>query len=558
MVRLKNMQYFLFVALAGLIMISCEKKSSSNVVDEEDGGVKLQFVVSSVEEFAVEEAKTASVSRKASGVTTPQIESFEGFDAVAVSYDEDSDLKYEIADKRAATFNAGNKYRVVLYEVSGTNETYVGQYVLTSGDNTSTIPVNYNRTYKWYAISYNSSEVPAEVTDPTSPSPTFNFANRDVLYASGQVTTSVLGNNPLGIKFRRLGSRIDVVFNAVGMSAWVLDQINVDLNVKQGVFNLKTGALVSSSNLTVNKANTDFTYVDASFQDIAAVSVYTVGNESLGTFTPSLKKFRVVQHNSLTTSDSDAYIFGNGSSVIGSWNFSIGTPVKAKYYPFTINLVQAPITIGGVRFARGNIYDTDNANSQASPVRNAANMRRYKLRKQNANVNNYWIGANYHYTDYFRFGDSRAGSAPPLLGSFFNTAADGLDPCNFLYPYDTWKTPTSNELAVLSSASGKTFTSNYMEVPGTGPANSPYPSNNLRLEKKGMFENLLASSPYIWNSGTHRYWSTTNEGIWIIIGNIDWYYYAEMGSNSYNVPAAYNGLGQWAQHNHYPIRCVRK
>ena len=564
----------LLVVFCVCFFISCDKTNSINNEVEADG--LLSVGVDDVEQLISGEGLVNEASLKRNKNIVDDIESFDGFDAMMANPDvSEVKAKLKANGKLAASALTTNfKYLLLLYKVKPDNtEEFFVQRVMTSGSVADKIPANMNTKYNWYAISYNSTETPPLFSNPAnSANLTFELKNRDVLHASGTITTSntLNSNNRLAIKFRRLAARIDVEFDARGMFAWYLDSVNVQMNVKQAVYNLKTGAVISNSDLLVKRYSSQTTNVEpasSGLYDRKVTSFYTAGGVTLAAAVPQLTKFRVVQHYSGGTAATDAYMFGTGSNVIGSWTNTFvvsGAPAKSSYYTAKINLIQKPITTGNtaaavVNWGRGNLVDvnntlgTPNRSTTTDLVGNNTNSgRRYRFRKQG---DQYVNTAN----DWFRHNDSQGGSIPLMVGSIVTDVRDRVDPCSFVYPAGVWKTPSQVNFNNLIG-SNTTFNSNVyangliMGASSSAPLNSaPYPTNNLMLNRNGEGQNVLASILYTYSTG-----STANSEYWAS----EEFYFLRIGTGStratLSVQDPYDGVGQWVRHDHKNIRCVRR
>lgn len=271
------------------VFVSCEN-ASSTVVEEQNGdGTTITFDVISLADESVENVQTIARSAATESVDSQPViiaqevstTESEGFDAV-VTVTEQADEQYandnNVINNRvyksassenrqslplsaSTTMATGIRYRVYLYE----NGNYVATIHAVAGTQSIFTGAYRNRTYTWFAYSYNSTaDIPA-LTNTTTPTLTIP-GDSGFLYASGSFTTSnvVNGNNKFNILFERKTSNIEVVIDARGMFGNILNLTGNSSNaaaVRSGTFNLLTGQYGT----TYTGASTAVSFTSANF-----------------------------------------------------------------------------------------------------------------------------------------------------------------------------------------------------------------------------------------------------------------------------------------------------
>lgn len=388
---------------------------------------------------AVAAVNTSFVPKSAVMVSEPVQLSEDGYDAIVTLTEEDETISSgnsrfinsKLTSNKsgsatvAAAMPSGNKYRVLIYD---NNDNYVGTIDATSGTGfTPGFGVYKNTTYKWYAYSYNSSTqvpVPANTANPTI---TTTADATAMLYDSGTITT-VAGSNKINITFEHKLASIAIKVDARGLFTPInsIEGSNATAaNLRTGTLNLKTGAYTgttanSSTNSLLNWTN----FAAATGDSVKVAYLYTAGTTAISNFGVTLTDFKVkLDNNTVRTFKNKTFTFSQAF-----------TPQLGKRYTATITLVESAITVGGMKWARENLYyragDTG-----------------YRFRNQSSNI--YQTAAD-----------------PTSTAEFFNfaavTSSNGAatavrDICKLAYPRNTWRLPTDDEqvaLASVASSSG--------------------------------------------------------------------------------------------------------
>lgn len=423
---------------------------------------------------------------------------FKGFDA-SVSVEQEGVKKRKVSIKNAgkalsvselmtAAVSPGIKYRLLLYKADGT---FVSSTSLTSGT-PGQVLARKGESYNWYAVSYNSTDsVPAvNSVNPTLTLP----ANQDVLYANGVITvpaSELDGTTPLGITFKHSLARVAIELNTMGMFA-DMNSAAITVSgavVRTGTLNLKTGELnnlSAPSSVTINYSN--FSDVEFPYKDRKVAYYYTADAGTANNLTVSITGLNLKLDNG--TDRSFAALLATTPSV---FNFML-TPTLGRGYRATVNLIESPITLEGVRWARTNLYRQEGHNPY-----------RFLHTYRSTNQRN----------SYFSF----RGIVPETYG------VDG-DPCAFVYPEGVWRQASSAEFNTLTSVTllgldggGNPITygsdnGNYFLYAGATGTSAPYPGNQLRFYMNGNGNNLslldgvvqidlgntFANSVHVWTS----------------------------------------------------------
>ena len=466
--------------LCAQILTGCSKEQEpgQSLSDGATLSVSVLGVTDAEEISSIDDKKTSSVKSTVNPQTASSKEmQFDGFDAL-VSVERDVEEKSKISvgssskgasgDLMAAAVPVGVRYRLLFYKSDGT---FVKSALLTSGT-AGQLTIPKGATYNWSAISYNNT---GSIPDINPANPTLTLpANRDVLYAKGTINipaNAADGTTPLGIVFNHRLARIGIELNTMGMFA-NMNSAGVTVSgalAKTGTINLRTGALSNLTNYTTGITYSSFTNVDPLYSDRKIAYFYTADSTANTNLVVSLNAL------SIQLDTNTPRVFTNLGTAPASFTFSI-TPVLGRGYRAVINLLESPIPLGGVRWARNNLYY------------NGAGHNPYRFQhtyRANSNTNSFF---------------SYRGTLPERFAT--GGASGGGDPCALVYPQGVWRQPTTTDFNALAGVNilglsalgaravtfGTDATGSYYQYDlGSGvPATStPYPDNRLRFYLNG-------------------------------------------------------------------------
>ncbi len=466
--------------IAVLVLHSCTKKEV--IDDHQVEKTKVTFNVAGIDESVSEAAKEkkASANFNQSNNQAAEVITHNGFDVQLVT-DHDlkvnsrkimvkgkSSVKGSTSALRAAAMTPGNTYNLYLYKSDGT---YVDTYNFSVGS-AADIEVEKGETYNWYALSYNDQST--DIVDVNPANPTIKDlampGNKDILHATGELevpSTAGEVSVPVSIVFNHKVARIGIEINTMGMFANMnLAAVSVSgLTLKTGTLNLETGAWGTTLTDVVPSISwSNFVDVDPLYQDAKIAYVYTAGTAATGNFTVTVSNLILALDDGNTRSFTSLL-----SGTPSVFNFNI-TPQIANTHRALANLIESPLTLDGVRWARQNVYYY------------GGNHVPYRFHHTYNHSNN--------PNSYFSF----KGTVPQTYG------ING-DPCASVYPNGIWRQATYADFITLTGTAplyldAKTLTAGiqsglgyfeYQESLGTA---SPYPSNNLRFNKNGFGINL--------------------------------------------------------------------
>ncbi|WP_219226473.1 fimbrillin family protein [Pedobacter antarcticus] len=465
----------LFV-FAGQLFQSCSKNKAEDEVPGDtrlDGKISVKVLgIDEDDDVAVINPKgnvaSKSVARE-TGTTPRKTIIYPGFDAV-VSVERDVLKQPNIAignvpkgisstsDLLAVSAMATNvKYRLLLYKTDGT---FVSSTPLVSGT-AGAVDVAKGTAYNWYAISYNNTDDVPDVADHANPTLALP-GGKDALYASGSITIPANGpdgNSPLGITFKHSLARIAVELNTMGMFA----DINTaavavsGIVVKTGTINLKTGALSNLVNYTQTVNYASFSDVLAPYHDAKVAYIYTADAVTPAALTVTLTNLALDIDNG--TVRSFATLLGTTPSV---FTFNV-TPQLGKSYRALVNLVESPLTLAGVRWARANLYNPGGHNP-------------YRFHHTYAATN--------QRNSYFSF--------KGIVSADYGTNGD---PCSLVYPAGIWRQASEPDFRTLVGGAlgigaqpltpGTAGGIRYLEYNNSTGTVAPYPSNKLHFNYNG-------------------------------------------------------------------------
>lgn len=481
---------FSLAIVMAILLFGCSKEEAI-VENSTEELVQLTVDVAGVdEENAPEEIatgtssgsishETSAVGALASGLVKEL--SFEGFDAITLvendGYESESLTTQQIilrsasggsGNKMVTALPAGIRYRVLLYRSNGV---FWNSQEATSGTALN-IPVALGETYTWYAYSYNDNQTVADVADYNNPS-IATGTTRDLITASGTVQIAATGSTHLAITFAHRTNRVGVELNTLGMFA-NLTNATLTLtgtNFTSGTFNLRTNAITGATAYTPAAVNIasfvrpiNYTYTD---RNIAYF--YTANTAALPSLQVNLSNFSITLSNNTVR------------SFAGSTNYTFNVTQFAslgRSKTAVINLVESPVTVAGIQWARSNLYLLNNSTTAHNP---------YRFYPTNTNTyarESYW----------------------PWRGLTPADASVGSgDPCRQVYPTGRWRTPTPTELTTLSNTTtGRTFypgngngsttqtgvTLGSIQYTGTGTGAPSYPNSNLVIPYNGHAPNF--------------------------------------------------------------------
>lgn len=354
-----------------------------------------------------------------------------------------------------ALMDPGVKYRLFLYKA---DNTFVSSTVLTS-DIAATIGVEAGVSYKWYALSYNSSETPMDI-DPLNPSvTTLNMPEgKDILYDAGTFNVPT-GPTPINVAinilFNHKVSRIGVELNSMGMFAnMTAGTVSISgLTLNTGTFDLSDGTWKSYTPYTATLDWSKFGNVEPAYSDRKIAYFFTAKEDLISGIGVQLSGL------DLAIDDNSTRSFNTLLAATPSvFNFNV-TPQVANDHRLLINLIESPLTIGGKKWARTNLYYV-------------------------AGHNAYRFHHTYAHTAARNTFFSFKGVVPENFG------ING-DPCALVYPAGKWIQPSDADFQNVITI-GDTYTTygtvgvlGYFEYTNSTGTAAPYPGKNLRFNFNG-------------------------------------------------------------------------
>ncbi|MBE8713843.1 hypothetical protein [Sphingobacterium hungaricum] len=458
-----------------LLFFSCAKEFGNG----ETGNGKLKVKVLGVTDMndISKSAFTASVQSNAKPSKTNSTENdliaFDAFDAlVTVEKDQIKKSRVSIGEGvqgvssglMAAAVAPGVKYRLLLYKEDGT---FVSSTALVSGQE-GEVSVTKGFKYNYYAISYNTEE---DVVGINTGNATLAIPEgHDVIHANGSIDiplTASDANIPLGIVFKHKFARIGLELNTMGMFADIQSAgVSVSgLALKTGTIDLKNGNLSNLQNYTKTLSYSDFTNVNPDYSDAKIAYAYTADATALSSFTVSVNAL------SLTLDNASTRTFGNLATSPSVFTFSNVTPVLGGSFTARVNLIESPITVAGVKWARTNVYE-------------------------NGGHNPYRFSHTYAHTNQLNSYFSFKGEKARMYGN-------NGDPCALVYPEGVWRQASELDFRKLvggrpgggllgTNYPAQPFTRgtegalNFIEYAGAGLGTPSYPSNRLRFNMNGL------------------------------------------------------------------------
>lgn len=531
---------------------SCNKEKGNNSVEgmDEDGRTTIVVTVLGIKDdnIVLNANRMRSVIGSAHDDIGEIISHEEGFDSRISVGDMESIATHKIFAKNEITgkseFLKATKmeddivYHLLIYKAADNSIAYNRK--MKSGEQIKLV-VDAGVIYNWIAYSYNTN-VPADLPIPTNAG-TSGFMpadvkvpignNTDFLFDSGNITPIALVNTPLGIFFEHKTARIAVELNTMGMFADIKEaEIEVS-QLKTGVFDLisgaRTGILSDVPAVTTSKFERA---ADSNYDDRQVAYFYTADETTLANLTVVLKSLTIGLDDYAVDNGSPTRVFGDLSTAFNSANFK---PIIGRSKLFKIDLIESPVTTRGTanflgasccevitKWARANLYYVEGHNPY----------RFQHINHQTTEPNTYF-------------------SVGSVLPSIFAASEAIADPCELVYPENTWRTANSSDYNVLVGGIASTIlysypglnpnrvANQYIEYPVTSPAVPQYPHNNLRFNYNGsaiavaLVEGLVQLS--LLNS-------TGIASIWTNSKSLDLLSILDLGHNYYYGTASTQGV----------------
>ncbi|WP_312185165.1 hypothetical protein [Sphingobacterium sp.] len=483
-----------FLALGTLaVTTSCNKNDNPTEEIAPDGKnqviVRIAGLNETSENISTKASNTSSTKTSENSLKLVEGDEFDVLVGVTNNSSSSSSLKASTGLRAATTpLSPSTTYSIYFYKKNPDNSYSFVKSVPLTAATVGTIDLE-NGSYKWLAVSYNNTDVlPIGTTATTVPSNTTLDLNKDVLIASSTSDLVINSNSvPLNITFNRVFSTVTVEVNTLGMFAPMTANPTISVTsanaIKTKTIDFSTGnlSLTNVANLSLSQAN---------FIDVSPVG--TDAYQKIATFKtaeqPELTVNAQISQLSLRLDDNTTIRnFGTSTS---NQNIKI-TPLGGKNQRLLVGLAESALnygTVGGgaVQWGRSNLYYRTGGALNTTPYRF------YHTNPSQPNVNE----------SFFSF----KGHLPRTFAS--TVVANQKDPCALVYPAGLWKTPTSNEIGVLtsnngvvdglltnivgllvpSSTPGAAPGDGYIEYPaGTGVQSNIYPqaTNRLRFYKNG-------------------------------------------------------------------------
>ncbi|MEI2275575.1 hypothetical protein OHD16_25865 [Sphingobacterium sp. ML3W] len=402
-----------FLALGTLAVTSCSK-DNQNGQEVPDG--KNQIIVRIAGISDGEEVKTKGSNRTSSAQHNLQLVQGNGFDALIgvdnqlpvteIATAGQSGIKAASGTRAASPVASGTKYRLFLYKKNGTSYNFEKSVELSSGTETA-VNVTDGATYKWVALSYNSTTVQVpEMQNLALP------GNTDVLRATNEFTVSGAAV-PININFSRVFARIGIELNTMGMFA-PINSATVAVtgnNAKTGTLDVATGTFVGAlTDVTAALTYADFVTAPGS-DGQQKIAYYYTADQTLQNLNVSVSALKIKLENG--TERSFGATLSKGQEI---------TPERGKNHRFLLGITESPLTFGGVQWSRSNLYYQAGYNPY----------RFYHFNQPTTDAKS-----------FFSYGAAK----PGVLGTY----ASPKDPCALVYPAGLWKTPAKADLDPINS-----------------------------------------------------------------------------------------------------------
>ncbi|WP_293887238.1 MULTISPECIES: hypothetical protein [unclassified Sphingobacterium] len=482
-----------FLALGTLaVATSCSKNNNPTEEIAPDGKnqviVRIAGLNENTENISTKASNTNSTKASENLLKLVEGDEFDAIVGVTNSSSASSGLKASSGSRAATTALATTTtYSLYFYKKNPDNSySFVKSVPLTAGA-VGTIDLQ-NGSYKWLAVSYNNTDVlPIGATATMVPTTTTLDLTKDVLIASSTADLVINNNSvPLNITFNRVFSTVTVEVNTLGMFAPMTATPTIAVSCPNGIktktIDFSTGNLSLSNVSNLNLTQADFTDVSPVGTDAyQKVATFKTAEQSELTVNAQISQLKIKVDDGSTR---------NFGASLSNQNIKI-TPLGGKNQRLLVGLAESALsygTVGGstVQWGRSNLYYRTGGALNTTP---------YRFYHTNPNQPT----AN---ESFFSF----KGHLPRTFASA--NAALQKDPCALVYPAGLWKTPTSNEIGVLTSnqgvvdglltnivdllfpsaTPGAAAGAGYIEYPtGTGVQSSVYPTatNRLRFYKNG-------------------------------------------------------------------------
>ncbi|WP_286862284.1 MULTISPECIES: hypothetical protein [Sphingobacterium] len=489
---------------------SCSKDKEQVEETAKVEGTKLMLNVSGIDESQSISTKGSQAKVAASNSGNTKVLEFPEFDAVLQT---DNNIPFKAAQSltkaastsgsstRAAAIENGVKYRLYLFSQDGTQLISSEQFIAgTQG----TIDVTQGTTYKWVALSYNTTDDVPEIT-PTNTKISLP-GGKDILYTSGEVSVPTGGtsvNVPINIMFNHKFARLGIELNTQGMFANMTGAKVAVAGIKTASIDIASGTLSDLVAADHEIPFVDFKDINALYQDAKIAYTYTADPAAV---TGGIKVN--VSNLALKIDDNSTRQF---SATPVNFSFNI-TPVLGNSHRLLVNLIESPLTVEGTRWARQNIY-----------YQAGHNPYRFHHTYAHSNARN----------TYFSF----KGLVPDQFGV-------NSDPCAQVYPTGVWRQASESDFRKLTGLLGiggkqTTYGSvnnrGYFEYDASGTA-APYPSNKLHFNFNGgsdsfaFVNGILQINLANYGNRAELWTGTSGVNLGGLFGFGAWYYHADRGA----------------------------
>jgi len=499
------------IACISLLFTNCEKSDSNS--ETVNDGTLLKVNVSGIENQAtVKEVASSSKPQLSAKASIKAIETsvISGDVEALMSLQEDesvgnstgirsgsSEIKSSSNQTKAANSLMGPtvKYRILIYTQDGT-------LVHNKVGNTGTDPVLEvfkGWTYKWYAFSINETAgVPnVEANGLVSKA---NLTNKDVLYASGTITTSP-GSNFLNIVFKRKTANIQAKINVRGMFGTINDGTLVSLNdassqgnalMTMGDLNPLTGTFTNISAVNASVSGAAMPIDNATEgSTVKVANFYTLNTSNIPASTLKVRLHPL----KIQLDDTRERAFTSLSYTLANTL----TPSIGSRHTASLRLIESPILVKGIYWARTNL------------VYNANKLDKYRLK---SNPGGTKVATKDQ--DFWNWMSATPTGAP-----------SNVDACSKIYPEGTWKMPDAQTWQALGQPDGNQermgliFGADYgfFWNKTTGyPDNLAYDDNRLYISFGGYRTagGAIQQSPAglllgLYATGQCHYWTSTEQ-----------------------------------------------
>lgn len=406
-----------------------------------------------------------------------------------------TDIQRGGAGTKAANSPMGSevKYRILIYDQN--NNLIYNKVGNTGAD--PLIDVYKGWTYKWYAFSINETAGVPDV-GPYGKVAKASLTNKDVLYASGTITTAA-GANFLNIVFKRKTANIQAKINVRGMFGTIIDGTAVSL---------ADGSSTGNALMTMG----DFDPLTGNFSNITAVTASVSGanmkidNSTEGTAVKIANFYTLntatIAANSMKVRLSPLKIRldDNRERSFTSLSYTVSkavTPAIGARHAATLRLIESPILVKGIYWARTNL------------IYNASKLDKYRLKSMPGGTN-----VDTKDQDFWNW-----------MSETPTSPSSNVDACARLYPEGTWKMPDLATWQSIGQPDGKEERMGlfvgadygfYWNKTASYPSNTAYDDNRLYISFGGYrtTSGSISNSPAgvflgALASGQCHYWTST-------------------------------------------------